>query len=253
MRVITLTTDLGVSDWFVGSMKGLMLGIDPAVDIVDITHEVPPGDVRAGAFALAASYRCFPRNTVHMAAVDPVAGSRCAGIMVKTPEYQFVGPDNGVLSMALEQEKVLEIRRLDNDIYFHKPISNTCRARDIFGPVAIFLTQAILVDSLGEKLPDYFRPDWARATVDGDTVRGEIVYFDRFGNAITNIRDAAPTCSTVRVGTRVECELKAGYQDVAAGQPLGVIGSSGFIEVSIAGGNARTTYSLKLGDAVEVK
>ena len=119
MAIITLTTDFGTTDWFVGSIKGVILGINPQVSIVDITHEVPVGDIRAGAFALLASCRCFPPSTVHCAVVDPGVGTSRAAIAVRTADYFFVGPDNGVLSFALTREKVVEIRRLDNNTYFY--------------------------------------------------------------------------------------------------------------------------------------
>lgn len=136
MNIITLTTDFGLADWFVGSMKGVILGINPQARIVDITHDVPAGDIRAGAFALLASYRCFPRNTVHVAVVDPGVGSERAAIAVRTEEYFFVGPDNGVLSFALAHENVQEVRHLQNEMLFRTPVSNTFHGRDIFAPVA---------------------------------------------------------------------------------------------------------------------
>jgi S-adenosylmethionine hydrolase len=258
-----LTTDFGTADWFVGSMKGVILGINPQVSIVDITHEVPPRDVRAAAFALAASCKCFPRLTVHCAVVDPGVGSQRAAIVVRTADYFFVGPDNGVLSFALSQEKVVEVRRLDNDAYFyhapsviHKPVSNTFHGRDIFAPVAARLTQNVPFDSLGEKLNDYVRLDWPQPRLGGavgGVLRGEIIYIDRFGNAITNINTPAGSVSKIRVQGRIECDLKEFYQEVAQGQPLGIIGSSGFLEIAVNNGNAAQELGLKIGDVVEVK
>ena len=110
MRVITLTTDFGATDWFVGTMKGVILGINTQVQIVDVTHEISAGDIRAGAFALAASYKFFPRRTVHVVVVDPGVGSQRGAIAVQTANYFFVGPDNGVLSFALSREKITAVR-----------------------------------------------------------------------------------------------------------------------------------------------
>jgi S-adenosylmethionine hydrolase len=277
MVIVTLTTDFGTADWFVGSMKGVILGINPQVSIVDITHEVPPRDVWAAAFALAASCKCFPRLTVHCAVVDPGVGSQRGAIVVRTADYFFVGPDNGVLSFALAQEKVLEVRRLDNDVYFRKPVSNTFHGRDIFAPVAARLTQNVPFDSLGEKLNDYVRLDWPQPGLGGavgGVLRGEIIYIDRFGNAITNLDEAMvrqvgrtgvpPVKQDGRAGKtggtpvlllkgHPLCELKRFYQEAPAGQPLALVGSSGFLEIAVNNGNAAQELGLKIGDVVEVK
>ena len=253
MSIITLTTDFGARDWFVGSMKGVILGISPQATIVDITHAIPSGDIRAGAFALLASYRCFRRNTVHVAVIDPGVGSSRAAIAVKTSDHFFVGPDNGVLSLALAQENVIEIRSLDNDMYFHKPISTTFHGRDVFAPVAAHLTQDIAFDSLGEKRTEYVRLDRARPRTTEGIMRGEIVYIDHFGNAITNIEWPGKQAGKVRVPGKVECDIRDFYQQVPSSQPLVIIGSAGFLEIAVNGGNAASQFGLKIGDPVEVE
>ena len=259
MAIITLTTDFGTADWFVGSMKGVILGIEPRATIVDIAHEVPPGDIRAGAFALAACYRCFPRQTVHLAVIDPGVGSSRQAIAVKTADYWFVGPDNGVLSFALMQEKMLlEIRRLDNDVYFRKPVSSTFHGRDIFAPVAARVAVGVEADALGQKLEDYVRLPWPATKFELNVVTGEVIYIDRFGNAITNIdlpalaRLGKPPWKVAAQGKELG-EVREFYQEVPAGEPLAVIGSSGFLEIAVNGGNAAQTLGLKIGDAAEVK
>ncbi|HUK81543.1 MAG TPA: SAM-dependent chlorinase/fluorinase, partial [Verrucomicrobiae bacterium] len=204
MPIIALTTDFGSSDWFVGSMKGVILGINPQVTIVDLTHEIPAGDIRAGAFALAASYKCFPRLTVHCAVVDPGVGSERAPIAVKSADYFFVGPDNGVLSYALAQEKVREVRRLDNDEYFRKPVSHTFHGRDIFAPAAAHLSNGVPMNSLGSEVNEFVRVAWPQVNIDGGVTHGQVIYIDRFGNCITNISSVA---SNVRVAGRIECPV----------------------------------------------
>jgi S-adenosylmethionine hydrolase len=251
MNIITLTTDFGTRDWFVGSMKGVILGVNPHAMIVDITHEISAGDIRAGAFAVMASYRCFPRNTVHVAVVDPGVGSGRAAIVVRTADYYFVGPDNGVLSWALAKEKIVEIWQIENQTYFRQPVSRTFHGRDIFAPVAARLTQRILMDSLGRKLNDYAKLDWPNTDVIGGVLRGEIIFIDRFGNAITNIESPAKSTARVRVPGKLECAIKSFYQEVPHGQPLAIVGSAGFLELSVNGGNAAQTFGLKLGDAAE--
>ena len=252
MNIITLTTDFGTRDWFVGSMKGVILGVNPQAVVVDITHEIPTGNVRAGAFALAASCRCFPRQTVHIAVVDPGVGSHRAAIVVKTSDYCFVGPDNGILSLALAKEKVLEIWQVENENYFQQPVSNTFHGRDIFAPVAAHLTHRILMDSLGPPLKDYVRLDWPKPQVVDGLLRGEIIYIDHFGNAISNIEPPGKSAGTVRIPNKVECSIQEFYQAVPVGRPLAILGSTGYLEIAVNGGNAAQTFSLKLGDPVEL-
>ncbi|HUJ10620.1 MAG TPA: SAM-dependent chlorinase/fluorinase [Verrucomicrobiae bacterium] len=279
MPLVTLITDFGTRDWFVGSMKGVILGLNPRATIVDITHEIPAGDIRAGAFALVASYRCFPSKTIHVAIVDPGVGSSRSAIAAKTADYIFVGPDNGVLSFALAREKVMEIRRLDNENYLRKPVSATFHGRDVFAPVAAHLTQEIRFDSLGEKLADCVRLDFPQARAANGEVLGEIIYIDHFGNAITNIEFAATgvetavpsgkapgrrksvaptkglsrTFAKARVPGKLKCGIKRFYQDVPPGQPLAMISSSGFLEIAVNRGSAASQFGLKIGDAVEVE
>ena len=253
MNVITLITDFGTRDWFVGSVKGAILSVQPQAVIVDITHEIPPGDIRSGAFALMASCRCFPRDTVHVVVVDPGVGSARAAIVVRTSGYYFVGPDNGVLSWALAKEEVLEIRRAENETHFRKPVSRTFHGRDIFAPVAAHLTQGVPIGSLGGRLKDYFRLDWPKPQVAGALLRGEIVYIDRFGNAITNIESPAQPATKVRVPGKVDCAIKSFYQEVPQGQPLAIVGSIGYLELSVNGANAAHTFGLRIGDVIEVE
>ena len=258
MAIITLTTDFGAGDWFVGSMKGVILGIEPRATIVDITNDVSPGNVRAGAFALAVSYKCFPRLTVHCAVVDPGVGSDRAAIVVKTADYFFVGPDNGLLSFALAREKVFEAWRIENEVYFRKPVSSTFHGRDIFAPVAARLSQQILMESLGTKVKDFVRLKWPPTKMELGAVFGEVIYIDRFGNAITNIDFAA----LAHLGKRawiVETqgkelgEMRKFYHQVSVGEPLAVLGSSGFLEIAVNGGSAARTLGLKIGTPVIVK
>jgi S-adenosyl-L-methionine hydrolase (adenosine-forming) len=253
MAIITLTTDCGSRDWFVASMKGVILGVNPQVTIVDNTHEIPAGDIRAGAFALAASCRCFPRLTVHVAVVDPGVGSSRAAIVVRTADHFFVGPNNGVLSLALTQEKVLEIRQIENQSLLRQPVSHTFHGRDVFAPIAARLTQGVLLDTLGAKLPDYARLEWVQSKIVGGVLRGEIIYIDRFGNCITSIGTVSNAAGKVRVAGTIECEFRRTYSDVTPGPPVALIGSTGFLEIAINGAHAAQVLGLKIGDPVEVK
>jgi hypothetical protein len=191
VQIITLTTDFGTKDWFVGTMKGVILGIAPRATIVDLTHEIPAGDIRAGAFALAAGYRFFPEGTVHVAVIDPGVGGARKAIGVQTANYLFVGPDNGVLSWALAKEKIKSVRRLENSDYFLQPISQTFHGRDIFAPVAAHLSCGTLIRKFGPAQDDFVRLRWPQSRMRRNRIEGEVVFVDRFGNAITNIENTS--------------------------------------------------------------
>jgi len=255
VRIITLTTDFGSHDWFVGTMKGVILGINPKVSVVDICHEIAPGDIRTGAFALMASYRFFPKGTVHVAVVDPGVGSERKPIAVQTANYIFVGPDNGVLSFALANEKIKSIQRLENDRYFLKPISHTFHGRDIFAPVAAHLSRGVAIDKLGPKQKEIVQLTWPEPEISKKLIRGEVIYVDRFGNAITNIENASLDSKrrlhVLIAGKRI-CAVEPFYQSVPVGKTVAVPGSSGFLEIAINGGSATKSLRLKTGDKLTV-
>ena len=258
MNTITLTTDFGTRDWFVGTMKGVILGINPKASVVDMTHEIPPGDIRAGAFALMASCRFFPKGSLHVAVVDPGVGSQRRAIAVQTAKYVFIGPDNGVLSWALSREKIKTIRQLENRRYFLEPVSRTFHGRDVFAPVAAHLSRGVALERLGRELQDFIRLPWPEPTMQHDEIRGEIVYIDRFGNAITNIhaemipKGRTSTCEVI--GKRkVNCALAALYGAAPVNRAVAVIGSSELLEIAVNGGSAARQFGLKTGDRVIVR
>jgi len=253
MRVITLTTDFGTRDWFVGAMKGVILAIHPRAQVVDITHEIPPGDVRAGAFALMAGCRHFPTGTVHVAVVDPGVGSRRRAVAVQTGNGIFIGPDNGVLSWALRREKIRRTHLLEQRKYFVEPVSRTFHGRDMFAPVAARVSRGLPVHQLGRELETVRHLPWPQPIKQGAEVRGEIIHIDRFGNAITNIEAWQPagkvagTCVVEgRRGAR--CALAEFYRAVPAHHLVAVIGSCGLLEVAVNGGSAAQQFGLKIGD-----
>ena len=257
MQIITLTTDFGTRDWFVGTMKGVLLGINPHAAIVDVTHEVPPGDVRTGAFCLMAACRYFPKGTVHVTVVDPGVGSQRRAIAVQTENYVFVGPDNGVLSWALARENIKAIRQLENSKCFLKTVSRTFHGRDIFAPMAAYLSRGLQFKQLGRKLADYVRLPWPEPKHCCNEIRGEVVHIDHFGNVITNI--GTGLVAGVRQGVcevigkrKVRCSLGAFYDAVPVNSPVAVMGSSGFLEIAVNGGSAAQRFALKIGDAVMV-
>jgi S-adenosylmethionine hydrolase len=258
MRTISLCTDFGTSDWFVGTMKGVILGINARASIVDITHGIPAGDIRAGAIALKMSYRFFPRRTVHVAVVDPGVGTDRAAIAVRTQNYFFVGPDNGVMSWALASEKVVGTWRLENPKYFLTKISNTFHGRDIFAPVAAHLSIGLPPQKLGPVAGEIVTIPWPGPKLLAGKVQGEIVYIDHFGNAITNIespliRNRENCVCEIARPRRIRCRLGSSYAAVPAGQPIAIIGSSGLLEVAVNGYSAARKFGLQVGNIVSVK
>ena len=256
VQLITLTTDFGTQDWFVGTMKGVILGINPRATIVDLTHEIPPGDIRAGAFSLAASCRHFPKGTIHVTVVDPGVGSARRAIAVQTDRHSFIGPDNGVLSFALATEKIKSIRRLENEKYFLQPVSRTFHGRDIFAPVAAHLSRGIAIQKLGPAQKDVVHPPWPKPRERGNQIEGQVLYIDRFGNAITNIPNAVlknRRACAVFSGRKRLCDVKAFYQSVPVGRAVAVPGSTGFLEIAINGGSAAERLGLRVQSAIVVR
>lgn len=256
MQIITLTTDFGTQDWFVGTMKGVITRINPKATVIDITHEIPAGDIRAGAFALMASYRFFPPGTVHMAIIDPGVGSQRKATAVQTTNYFFVGPDNGVLSFALAREKIKSIHRLENKRYFLHPVSHTFHGRDIFAPVAAHLSRGVAINKLGPKQKDILRLRWSAPKISQNHVSGQVIYVDRFGNSITNIGNeilAHFGKPHVFKGSKRLCAIEPFYQSVPAGKAVAVPGSSGFLEIAVNGGSAAKSLSLKIGATVTIR
>jgi S-adenosyl-L-methionine hydrolase (adenosine-forming) len=258
VSVITLTTDFGTCDWFVGTMKGVILGINPGTAIADITHEISAGDIRGGAFALAASCRFFPKGVIHVAVVDPGVGSDRRAIAVRAANGWFVGPDNGLLSWALRNEKIKAIRSLENEAYFLQPVSGTFHGRDIFAPVAAHLSRGVPIQKFGPALKDFVRLDWPEPRARWGRLEGEVVYIDRFGNAITNLEGGllrgsdGATCEIYGRHRRV-CPLKSCYQAVALKTPIALVGSSGFLEIAVNGGSAEKVLGVRIGTRVALR
>lgn len=259
MSVITLITDFGTRDWFVGTMKGVILGLAPKANLVDITHEIMPGDIQSGAFALAASFGFFPRGTVHLAVVDPGVGSSRAAMIAETEDYLFVGPDNGLLSLALERQNVKSMRLIENPKLALKSISRTFHGRDVFAPAAAYLSCGLAPRKFGPKLRDCERLKLPLPKEKGGRWSGVILYIDRFGNAITNLPEDLPllghpqsTRLRLLEKRRTSVPVAQFYQAVPRGEALALVGSSGLLEIAINGGNAAQGIKLRPGDPVEL-
>lgn len=256
--IVTLTTDFGVRDWYVGTMKGVILGRHPGACIVDITHEISPGDIRSGAFALASACPWFPPGAVHVAVVDPGVGGPRRALAVRADGWFYVGPDNGVLSFALRRCREFRARSIDHPDLRLAAVSATFHGRDVFAPAAAYLSRGGKFDRVGPEVDAIVRLDWSESIESRDGWTGEVVYIDRFGNAITNLETARlselkPPSERVALAGGQAFPVAESYQSVAPGEPVAVPGSSGSIELAVNGAAASTRLGLRVGDVVHLR
>ncbi|NPA23437.1 MAG: SAM-dependent chlorinase/fluorinase [Crenarchaeota archaeon] len=254
MRVITLLTDFGTRDYFVPSMKGVILKICKDVHIVDITHEVPPQNIRRGALILWACYKHFPRDTIHLVVVDPGVGTERRPIIVRSRNYYFVGPDNGVLIPAAEDDGIVRVYEIEIDkISRSRKISRTFHGRDIFAPAAALLAAGIDVEKIARPIENYERSiviERPRRT--GNMFQAQVIYIDRFGNVYTNIREedleGRPRNIIVKLGPDdkvLNLPFVDAYGMVPPGHDLALINSEGFLELSTNFGDFSKKYNVK--------
>ena len=274
--IITLLTDFGETDAYVGIMKGVMLGITPHANLVDLTHQVDPQDVHLAALILFNAYRYFPEHTVHLVVVDPGVGTQRRPIAVRTPRGQFVAPDNGVLSAVLDGEESWSAVELAEPRYRLPEPSRTFHGRDIFSPAAAHLAAGVALKKLGPEITDLVRLPVPALTVTSNSVRGEVVRIDHFGNAITNILplrwvddrtlafmyapgggDAAAfpapfpaAAAIVTVGWHTLRGVHTTYHGVATGQAVAIVGSNNDLEIAVNQGSAADALSVKVGAPV---
>lgn len=237
--IVTLTTDFGTNDHFVGAVKGVILDIVPEAAIVDISHAVQAFDVLDGALTISQAYSYFPTGTVHMIVVDPGVGTARRPILASSDGYHFVAPDNGVLSMVYAREERIHVRHITADHYFRQPVSNTFHARDVFAPVAAYLAKMVDSHKFGDEIEDYVRFAAPKPKPAADNkLRGVVLKVDRFGNLITNVtlEDApalfAPNATfKIVVGSKEVSEIRAAYAEGAPGEVFAMLGSMGYLEI----------------------
>jgi hypothetical protein len=254
--IITLLTDFGTRDWFVPSMKGVILSIVPNAQVVDMTHEIPPQNVRAGSFVLAAAARTFPSGTIHVAVVDPDVGGERKVIAVRTHDYIFLAPDNGLLSFALEHEQIIEMRAIENKKLIRQPVSNTFHGRDVFAPVAAYLANNVEFSSIGPVLDSIHRLKSSKPRVEAAGIHGEVIYVDRFGNLITNMARSflrAARILGVELGTRRIATVSQSYSDAPPGSAVALINSLDLLEIGIRDGDAAASLGIQIGAPVLVR
>jgi S-adenosyl-L-methionine hydrolase (adenosine-forming) len=259
--IITLTTDFGSNDHFVGAMKGVILDIVPDAQIVDICHAVQAIDVLDGALTISQAYSYFPTRTVHVVIVDPGVGTARRPILASCDKYHFVAPDNGVLSLVYAREPRMHVRHITSEHYFLQPVSNTFHARDIFAPVAAYLAKEVDSLKFGDEVEDYVRFSAPKPkAVDGTRLRGVVLKVDRFGNIVTNItpQDAPMLFGAgakgfkIVVGSREITEIHTAYAEGAPGEVFGILGSMGFLEIAANRGAAAQLTGVGKGNEVSI-
>jgi S-adenosylmethionine hydrolase len=272
MTILTLSTDFGTEDEYVGVMKGVILSIAPEVRLVDLSHQIPPQDVRRAAFLLMNAVPYFPPDTVHLAVVDPGVGTERRPLAVRTPAGTFVGPDNGLFSWVLARVPEWGAVEIREPAYRLPLVSSTFHGRDIFAPAAAYLAAGVPLERLGPRLTDPVRLPPPRLEVSDFAVKGEVLYADRFGNLVTSIGRFRwdgdrlvlapafrPASGEVTVGVAAARVVLAGvelqgvrrtYGEVAVGEPLALVGSSGFLEIAVRQGSAAAALGALPGTLV---
>jgi len=258
-RFVTLTTDFGLQDHFVGVIKAVILNINPEAILVDLNHNVSSYDVFEAAFTLVQSYRFFPSDTIHLVVVDPGVGTARRPILARSMEHTFVAPDNGVLSLIYEREENVEVRHVTADHYFLNPVSNTFHARDIFAPVVGWLSKGVELDKFGDPITDFTRfiPPQPKRVSDS-LVKGVTLKVDKFGNIITNLtpedvpqlfQDNPPPFKII-INQREITKLNLAYSMGKPSEIFAIVGSSGYLEICTNRGSA--AEALKVGRGAEV-
>jgi S-adenosylmethionine hydrolase len=256
--IITLLTDFGTADGYVAAMKGVILSRAPGATLVDVTHDVPPQDVQAGAFALRAFYPLFPAGTVHLAVVDPGVGSARRPIAVGAGGQWFVGPDNGLFTAVYDGEPAWRALHLTSERFFRDAVSDTFHGRDIFAPVAAALASGTGPDDLGEPITDPVTLPGARVVREGGRVRGAVVHVDRFGNLITSLSrrdlpEAPRPGFRLTVAGREVRGFHRFYAEAAGGEPFATWGSAGLLEIAVDHGSAAALLGVGRGAEVVVE
>jgi hypothetical protein len=259
--IITLLTDFGAADYFVGALKGVILSANPRALVVDITHEIPAHDVQTGAFTLLAASEAFPEGTIHVAVVDPGVGSARRAILAECGGQRYVGPDNGLFSYVCERAGRARVRHLTNGKFFRDEVSATFHGRDVFAPVAAALSLGTAPGELGGEIDDWVRlPPLAPRLLEDGTIEATIIHVDRFGNCVTNLtrrelnEERIARGATLVVGDHTIRRVRRFYADGEgdAPEPFAIWGSAGFLEISALRASAARLLGARRGQRVLV-
>jgi hypothetical protein len=252
MGLVTLLTDFGTKDYFVGAMKGVILTINPQARIIDITHAITPHDVRSAAFTLVNYYKNFPRGTVHLCVVDPGVGSARRALLVESDDYFFLAPDNGLLSFVFDesekQNAPFRVFELTNPKYFAREISRTFHGRDVFAPLAAHLSNGIKSEEFGAEIKDFVRFEIPKpGQISAFETEAEIIHIDHFGNVITNLKaDDLPVKFALKVNeTHLEKHRKF-YAEAEKGEIFTILGSAGYLEISAFQDSAKDVLKARM-------
>lgn len=254
-------TDFGEDDFFVASLKGVIAKINPSARIIDITHRLPSFGIKAGSFVLFSSYKYFPARTIFLAVVDPGVGSPRKILLAETDNYFFIAPDNGVLSLVLEEEGIRQLREVTNKNYFLPELSRTFEGRDKMAPVAAWLSRGISCEEFGSEETSYKKFDAEKPQLKRDEIIGHILYIDKFGNLITDIPEGMLEVLQKKTGKKKLSlsvkdkeitSLEQSYSSVKKGELLFLVGSVGLIEIAAKESSAARKLKIKNGDKVKI-
>jgi S-adenosylmethionine hydrolase len=257
-RIVTLTTDFGNGDHFLGTMRGVILGVNPGAQVVDLCNSVNSFDVLDGALAIAQAYSYFPPETIHLVVVDPGVGSARRPLLVTTSRHYFIAPDNGVLSLVMDREERVSVREITAEHYFLQPLSNTFHGRDVFAPCAGWLSKGVEPEKFGDEITDFVRFSLPKPKIISEhTVKGAVLKVDKFGNLITNLTPenaaaifAAEAKVKITVGQGTVTAIHTSYAQGRPGELFGVLNSMGFLEIACNRGAA--AHLAKVGRGAEV-
>jgi hypothetical protein len=240
-------------------MKAAILGIYPKAVIVDITHEIEKFNIRMGAYVLASAAPHFPYGSVHVAVVDPDVGTRRRSIAIQTKQSYFVGPDNGILALAAKKQEIKNIHELTNPRFMLPKVSSTFHGRDIFAPAAAHLLNGVIPAEFGPEIREAAEAEFAKVTQKNGVLVGEVLHVDGFGNIITNINEkdvarqlAKGEINVAVAGNKLKLRFCKAYGETKPQEPLSLIGSHGFLEISVNQGSAAEKFKINAGDTVIV-
>jgi hypothetical protein len=258
-RCVSLITDFGLSGPFAGAMKGTILRINPEVNVVDVTHTITPGDILEAAFVLSCSFRYFPERSIHVVVVDPKVGSARRALLASIENHYFLAPDNGVLSYIFTREELYGVFSLTEEHFFQQPLSSTFHGRDIFAPVAGWLSKGVDSSQFGEPVTDYLVLDIPKPNeVRPKAWKGSILYVDNFGNLITNLtpehipldEEGYPAVAKVLHLHGEITKFRRYFAEFADKDPFLILGSSGYYEIAINNDSAAKVLGLKAGSEI---
>jgi S-adenosylmethionine hydrolase len=251
--IITLLTDFGTSDHYVAAMKGVILGICPEAELVDITHDIAPYAISEGAYSLAQTWRCFPKGTTHLAVVDPGVGSKRRAILAEAEGHRFVAPDNGLLSFILRTVPDATVREISQNRFFRNPVSRTFHGRDVFAPVTAHLARGIVPNRFGNVISDTFIGDFSEVSQEESGIwLASVLKIDHFGNVVSNLDSGkfgriATESFNLRIGHKTISTFRHTYAEAHPNEIFALFGSSGYIEISSNQSDAAKKLGIKAG------